>query len=59
MKAQSFRTWLFLGNYSLAEVTHALVLGRHCHRLEVMIVSDGLEIATNQEQIYFVLLFSF
>lgn len=41
------------------EVTHALVLFRHCHRLEVALISDSLEVATDQEQIYFVLLLCF
>jgi hypothetical protein len=38
------------------EVTHSLVFLRHGHCLEVMFIADSLKIATNQEQIYFVLL---
>lgn len=41
------------------EVTHAFILLRHRHRLEVAFVSDSLEISANQEQIYFVLLLRF
>ena len=37
------------------EVTHPLVLLRHGHCLEVMVIANGLKIATYQEQIYFVL----
>ena len=36
-----------------------LVLWRYRHRLEVAIVSEGLEIAANQEQVYLVFLLCF
>jgi hypothetical protein len=41
------------------EVTHLLVFLRYRHRLEVAIVSDGLEITANQEQVYLVFLLCF
>lgn len=41
------------------KVTHLFVLLRHRHRLEVAVVSDSLEIATNQEQVYLVFLLCF
>jgi hypothetical protein len=41
------------------EVAHSLVLLRHGHCLEVMVIADGLKISTYQEQIYFVLLLGF
>lgn len=43
----------------LVEVTHVPVLWRHGHCSKVMVVTNGLEIAADQEQIYFVLLFGF
>jgi hypothetical protein len=46
-------------NGLLVEVAHALVLLRHSHCFEVVFIADGLEIATDQEQIYFVLLLGF
>ena len=44
---------------SLVEVAHALVLFRDGHCLEVMNIASGLEVATDQEEIYFVLLLGF
>ena len=38
------------------EVTHVFVLLGDCHRVEVMVIACGLEIATDQEEIYFELL---
>jgi hypothetical protein len=44
---------------SLVEVGHALVLWGDGHCLEVMAIACGLEVATDQEEIYFVLLLGF
>ena len=41
------------------EVAHALVLWGDGHCLEVMAIACGLEVATDQEEIYFVLLLGF
>ena len=48
MKAQ-FLPYVAVGvsRDALVEVTHALVLCRHRHRLEVTIISDGLDVAAN------------
>ena len=40
----------------LVKVAHSLVLLRHGHCSEIMVIANGLKIPTNQEQIYFVLL---
>ena len=44
---------------SLVKVAHVLVLLGDGHCLEVMVIACGLEIATDQEEIYFVLLLGF
>jgi hypothetical protein len=63
MKAQFRQACLTLPlgktNGLLVEVAHALVLLRHGHCFEVVFIADGLEITTDQEQIYFVLLLGF
>ena len=48
-----------VARHELVEVTHVLVLLRHRHRLEVDFVSDSLEIATNQKQVYLVFILCF
>jgi len=48
-----------LARIIFVEVTHLLILCRYRHRLEVAIVSDGLEITANQEQVHLVFLFCF
>jgi hypothetical protein len=53
------RVTLTTGDDSLVEVAHVLVLLGDGHCLEVMVIACGLEITTDQEEIYFVLLLGF
>jgi len=48
-----------LARIILVEVAHVLVLLGDGHCLEVMVIACGLEITTDQEEIYFVLLLGF
>jgi hypothetical protein len=45
-----------MNDRSLVEVTHELVFFRDSHRLKINVVPHCLEITTDQEQVYFVLL---